>query len=75
MEFVSLGDTTVVWRSDTEVELAWDTSLMGLTTNELRVGLAAGTCDTDDYWCDHFPDGWGDPYVSFSSAEWFSMEW
>ena len=41
----------------------------------LKMGLAAGWCGPDTYFCDHFPDGWGYPYVSYSSASWYSLSW
>ncbi|MCB9777007.1 MAG: choice-of-anchor J domain-containing protein [Alphaproteobacteria bacterium] len=46
-----------------------------LATDSLRIGIAAGWCGPDEYFCDHHPDGWGYPYVGFSSGEFIEMRW
>ena len=28
-----------------------------------------------EYFCDHFPDNWGYPYVSYNDQGWFSFQW
>lgn len=55
----------------------WDIPIdgMGLTFDEFSLGFGAGWCGEPDYYCDHFPDAWGYPYVAFSTYDWFALSW
>ena len=51
---------------------------MDLTLDEVRFGFGAGWCGPPDYYCDHWPDGWGYPYDSesgFSTSGWYELSW
>lgn len=48
---------------------------MGLFLDELSLGFGAGWCGPPDYYCDQYPNNWGYPYDSFSTANWFSLSW
>ena len=37
--------------------------------------FAAGWCGPDEYYCDHYPDGWGYPYVGWSPWLFYSIDW
>jgi hypothetical protein len=73
--FSSLSSLDVELQQDNVLILRWDPSIMGLGQNSLRMGLAAGWCGPPSYFCDHFPEGWGYPYVSYSDADWFLLQW
>lgn len=57
------------------LRLEWALADMELAAEAFTIGLAAGWCGPDTYYCDHHPDGWGYPYVSFSSAMFFPVDW
>ena len=44
---------------------------MGLSTNSIDLGLAAGWCGPPEYYCDHYPNNWGYPYESMDTGLWF----
>ena len=48
---------------------------MDLRVNQLSLGLAAGWCGPPDYYCDHYPDGWGYPYDSWNPGAFFDLNW
>jgi len=75
--FVELGEPSVDYPSSTEVKLSWPVSEMeDDSISSLRVGFGAGWCaaETSNY-CDHFPDGWGYYYTSYTDARFFTLEW
>ena len=48
--------------SDTLVVLSVDLAPLGLTVDEVTIGFGSGFCGNNtsgDYYCDAFPDGWG----------------
>ena len=53
------------------VILSWDLADMGLNSNSIDLGLAAGWCGPPEYYCDHYPDNWGYPYESMDTGLWF----
>jgi len=58
------------------IELAIDLTSMGLLLNSLEIGFAAGFCGADGYYCDQFPDAWGDPYQTGLNADaWVELRW
>lgn len=73
--FSTIGDVEHEVLSETDLLLTLDTEDMGLLLNQLSIGFAAGWCGPDTYYCDHYPDDWGYPYVSFSTSEWFALSW
>lgn len=46
-----------------------------LFSDKLQLGFGSGWCGEPEYYCDQFPDNWGYPYASFSTADWFSLTW
>jgi hypothetical protein len=73
--FETIGTLDVDFIDETHVMWTWQVEDMGLFSDEFSIGMAAGWCGPDEYYCDHFPDGWGYPYVSFSTSSWFDLSW
>lgn len=73
--FMTIGEVEGDPISDTDILLILDTADMGLLLDQLELGLAAGWCGPDEYFCDHYPDNWGYPYDSFTTSGWFSLSW
>jgi len=49
---------------------------LGLLQDTISIGFASGFCGGSDYYCDHFPDGWGDPYnTGFYTSAWLDLTW
>jgi hypothetical protein len=71
--FQNIGTLDVEYESSNTVTLRWDHTVMGLAQNTISIGLASGWCGPPNYYCDHYPDNWGYPYVSFSSGIWYSL--
>ncbi len=73
--FYNLDDPTISYPDAYTVQ--WDIPITGLALSfdELSLGFGAGWCGEPDYYCDHFPDNWGYPYVSYSTADWFTLSW
>jgi hypothetical protein len=71
--FQPIGDLAVEFPDATHMLLRWDPEDMGLSQNTVTLGLASGWCGPPAYFCDHFPDGWGYPYVSYSPSGWFTL--
>jgi len=72
--FSTLGILTVTDVSSTEAQIDVDLSLVGLVVDTVEIGFAAGFCPATFY-CDHYPDGWGDPYSGMATSSWFSLQW
>lgn len=73
--FGTIGGLELTVESETSALLVWEIEDMGLLLDELEIGVSAGWCGPPDYYCDQYPDGWGWPYESFSTADWFGMKW
>ncbi len=73
--FTELATLGVDTSSSTQVVLSFDANVMNLTIDRFRMGLAAGWCGPDTYFCDHYPNGWGWPYVSFDPGSWYQVSW
>ena len=73
--FNVIDNPTVSQVSETVMQLDWDISTMALIQDELSMGFAAGWCGAPEYYCDHFPDGWGYPYEGYYSSYWLDLEW
>jgi hypothetical protein len=73
--FGTLGAMVADFVDARTVVLSWDLELMDLVSDAFSIGFASGWCGPPSYYCDHYPDGWGYPYDSFSSFGWFSATW
>ena len=73
--FSTIADMEVEFPTSNQVILRWDPSSMGLSQQSLRMGFASGWCGPPEYFCDHFPDDWGYPYVAYTDQDWFSYQW
>ncbi len=73
--FLPINEPTVSFPDATTVQFDLVTSEMGLFLNDLALGFGAGWCGPPEYYCDQYPNAWGYPYDSFSTANWFSLSW
>lgn len=73
--FVDLSEPTVTFPDATTVRFSIPIADAGFLVTSMELGFASGWCGPDEYWCDHYPDGWGYPYDSWDPSEWFSMTW
>ena len=74
--FTRLSTPTVSYPDDHTIAISADVASMGLAIDLVDIGFAAGFCGGSDYYCDHFPDGWGDPYnYGMVTTLWFPLEW
>lgn len=49
---------------------------IGLVNDELQLAIGTGFCATPELFCEHWPDGWGNPYVGTpDSTHWPSVSW
>ncbi|MCK6523028.1 choice-of-anchor J domain-containing protein [Myxococcota bacterium] len=74
--FVTLLSPTATFPDANTLILSWPLADMGLLTTSFKAGFGAGWCGsvTGSY-CDHFPDGWGYYYSSYSSSRFFTLSW
>jgi hypothetical protein len=72
-----VGTLVATELSDTEVMLAWSIEELDTITTNLSIGFGTTWCGQPDYYCDHFPDGWGYGYDStnFNPSLWFDISW
>ena len=70
--FLPIGNLDVDFVNDYQMILRWSLADMGLGQNALSFGFASGWCGPPEYFCDHYPNGWGYPYVTFSSGLWLT---
>ena len=73
--FQPLGTLTADYEDATHVVLTFDSIDMDLGLDSFRFGIAAGWCGPPEYFCDHYPNNWGYPYVAFASSDWFTVSW
>jgi hypothetical protein len=74
--FQTIGTVSAEFPGNDDVILSWDADDMGLLSDGFRIGLAAGWCGPPEYYCDHFPNGWGYPYSSgFYTSSWYDIRW
>lgn len=74
--FTTLSTFTLIEVDEDTVQADIDLASLGLTLDKLSMGFASGFCGGDDYYCDHFPDSWGNPYQSGMSTSLFvDMSW
>ena len=76
-DFEPIGDVTATYVSSTELMMSWNTDDMDLVLDRFDIGLAAGWCGPPEFFCDHFPNGWGWPYdgTTFDPGDWYSVSW
>lgn len=74
--FVTLLAPTATFPDANTLILSWPLADMGLLTTSFKAGFGAGWCGsvTGSY-CDHFPDGWGYYYSSYSPSRFFTLSW
>ena len=49
---------------------------LGLSENTLQVALGTGFCGTPELYCEHWPDGWGNPYAGgLNVNHWVQFGW
>lgn len=73
--FQTIASPDVDFLSDTELVMSWSLADMDLAVDSYSIGFAAGWCGPDEYFCDHFPDGWGYPYDGWNSTNFFDVDW
>jgi hypothetical protein len=73
--FYNLDDPTISYPDAATVQWELPIAYMSLNFDELSIGFGAGWCGEPDYYCDHFPDDWGYPYVGYSTSDWFDLSW
>jgi hypothetical protein len=73
--FQPLGTLSVDFPDDHHVVWTFDSDDLDLALTQFDIGFASGWCGPPEYYCDHYPDGWGYPYVSFNMSQWFEIEW
>jgi hypothetical protein len=74
--FTTLAVPTYAEVDADTLQVGLDLSAMGLSLDELSLGFAAGFCGGDDYYCDQFPDGWGNPYrTGLISSAFVDLRW
>ncbi|MEZ4317490.1 MAG: choice-of-anchor J domain-containing protein [Myxococcota bacterium] len=74
--FDFLADVPLTLVDTDTVRVDLDLPSMQLSLNELAMGVGAGFCATGDLYCDHWPDGWGNPYASAPNTQiWFLLTW
>jgi hypothetical protein len=73
--FISISNPTITAVDETHMKISVDITDAGLIVDTMSAGFAAGFC-IDNYYCDHFPDNWGDPYVTgMTTTSWFELSW
>ncbi len=60
--FHDLGEPLVTNVDDTHVVIELNLAEMDLALPSLSAGFATGFCGGADYYCDQYPDDWGNPY-------------
>lgn len=73
--FYDLDDPAVSYPDANTVQIDLSITALGLTFDEFTLGFGGGFCGEPDYYCDHFPDGWGYPYVSYNPSDWYTLSW
>jgi uncharacterized repeat protein (TIGR01451 family) len=74
-DFVDLDDPSVTYVDDDTVQFDLAVESLGLGSSNISLGFAAGWCGEPDYYCDHYPDGWGYPYTGWDPTLFFDLSW
>lgn len=73
--FTTLDDPSVSYPSADTVQIDLSITALGLSFDTFTLGFGVGWCGEPDYYCDHFPDGWGYPYAGYNPSDWFDLDW
>jgi hypothetical protein len=73
--FVDITTPVVTYPDATTVRFEIALDDIGLLVDSLSLGIASGWCGPPDYYCDHYPDGWGYPYDSWNPSAFFDLSW
>jgi len=73
--FQPLGTLSVSYVDEHHIVWSFDSVDLDLALTQFEIGFASGWCGPPEYYCDQYPDGWGYPYVSFNTSQWFDIEW
>jgi len=73
--FLPINEPSVSYPDAYTVQFDLVIAEMGLFLDTISMGFASGWCGPPDYYCDHYPNAWGYPYDSFSTANWFELSW
>lgn len=65
-----------VWAVGRELTIVVDRSQLDLAASSLILGFGAGFCGGTDFYCDHFPDEWGEVWTAGPQTDlWFELDW
>ncbi len=57
-----------------QIDLPLET--LDLAADRVEIGFASGFCGGDVYFCDHFPNNWGDPFnAGLNTTVWLPLTW
>ncbi|MBN2798314.1 MAG: choice-of-anchor J domain-containing protein [Deltaproteobacteria bacterium] len=74
--FTRLSEPSLTVLDQETVLLRLDLTSMDLALDTLSLGFGAGFCGGSTYYCDHYPDGWGDPYqAGLNTSVWADLSW
>jgi hypothetical protein len=73
--FVDISEPVVSYPDAYTVRFDLALTDMGLLVDQLALGIATGWCGPPDYYCDHYPNGWGYPYDSWNPTAFFDLGW
>jgi hypothetical protein len=73
--FTTISEPVLSYPTETQVQVDITLADLGLSLDTLSLGFASGWCGPDTYYCDHYPDGWGYPYVSWAPSLFFELSW
>ena len=72
--FQDLGPLQATFPDSHTVVLSWSISDMGLSIDTF-LWFGSGVVWPANYFCDHYPNGWGYPYISFDPGSWYTATW
>ncbi len=73
--FTTLADPVVSYPDASTVQIDVSITALGLSFDSFTLGFGVGWCGEPDYYCDHFPDGWGYPYSGYDPSGWYELSW
>lgn len=75
--FTPLSPAPVVTNvNETTLQIDLPLSTLDLAADRVELGVATGFCGGTAYFCDHFPNGWGDPYnAGLNTSVWLPITW
>ena len=67
---------TVVNVDATTLQINLPLETLDLAADRVEIGFASGFCGDPTFYCDHYPNGWGDPYnAGLNTFLWFPLTW